>query len=129
MGGINYLFPPDQILKLPTWRFIFHFSGSADPAVVGAASTALKNAEFKIVQFPAGRDLAFDERSSSVDVVVEVPENIRRRAGAFADYESDVWKILGNLASCGYEEVFYEAVDWSNQPQPTPTKKWWQFWK
>ena len=21
MAGINYLFPPDQILNLPTWRF------------------------------------------------------------------------------------------------------------
>ena len=129
MGGINYLFPPDQILNLPTWRFILHFPGSPDPADVNAASAALKEAEFKIVQFPAGLDLRFDTQSSSVDVTIEVPENVRRQNNALADYESDVWKILGNMASCGYDEVLYEAVDSSEQPEPSQHKKWWQFWK
>lgn len=135
MGGINYLFPPDQIANLPTWRFIFHFPGSSNPEDVAAASTALKQADFKVMQFPAGLDLRFDIQTSSVDVNVEVPEDIRRRNNVLADYESDVCKILGNMASCGYEEVFYEAVDWSDEsepPQPnTPSKdkRWWQFWK
>lgn len=135
MGGINYLFPPEQITNLPTWRFIFHFPGSSNPDDIKAASTALKKAAFKVVQFPAGLDLHFDTQTSSVDVKIEVPEDIRRRNNALADYESDVWKILGNMASCGYEEVFYEAVDWSDEPNPPKShvppqnKGWWQFWK
>jgi len=135
MGGINYLFPPNQIANLPTWRFIFHFPGSSNPDDVDAAATALKHAVFKVVQFPAGLDLSFDAQTSSVDVIVEVPEDIRRGSNALADYESDVWKILGNMASCGYEEVFYEAVDWSDESEPTQpntpsqNKRWWQFWK
>ncbi|WP_339613699.1 hypothetical protein [uncultured Rubinisphaera sp.] len=135
MGGINYLFPPDQITNLATWRFIFHFPGSSSSDDVKAASTALKEADFKVAQFPAGLDLGFDAQTSSVDIAVEVPEDIRRQPNALADYESDVWKILGNMASCGYEEVFYEAVDWSDEtdsPQAhalTQGKRWWQFWK
>src|SRR5262245_14294882 len=111
MGGINYLFPPDQITNLPTWRFVFYFPGSSESNDVNAASTALKEANFKVVQFPDGLDLQFDRKTSSVNVKVAVPEDIRRRNNALADYESDVWRILGNMASCGYEEVFYEAVD------------------
>lgn len=135
MGGINYLFPPDQIANLPTWRFIFHFPGSSAPDDIEAASRALKVAKFKVVQFPSGLDLHFDPHTSSVDVNVEVPENIRHQNKVLADYESDVWKILGNMASCGYEEVFYEVVDWTDEPESPPSnvaaqrKCWWQFWK
>jgi hypothetical protein len=135
MGGINYLFPPDQITNLPTWRFTFHFPGSSDPEAIAAASRALKQAEFKVVQFPAGLDLQFDPSTSSVDVHIEVPEAVRRQSTALADYESDVWKILGNMAGSGYEEVFYEANDWvetaeSQQSEaPQDGKRWWQFWR
>lgn len=115
MGGINYLFPPNQITNLPTWRFIFHFPGSSSPEDINAASKALKQADFKVIQFPAGLDLGFDPHTSSLDVNVEVPEDVRHQKNALPDYESDVWKILGNMASCGYEEVFYEAVDWADE--------------
>ncbi len=95
----------------------------------------LKHADFKFVQFPTGLDLKFDSNTSSVDVKVEVPENVRRRSNALTDYESDVWKILGSMAGCGYEEVFYEAIDWVDArdsrsvQKPHQVKRWWQFWK
>ena len=63
---------------MATWRFIFHFPGSSNPEDIHAASAALKEADFKVVQFPSGLDLHFDEQTSSVDVNVEVPEDIRR---------------------------------------------------
>lgn len=133
MGGINYLFPPDQIQNLDSWRFILHFpeEGQHDRERLSTASEQLKSAEFKVVEFPLGLDLKFDPNTQAVDIAIEVSEERRHRPNGLDDYESDVWKILGNMASCGYEEVFYEAVDWrEDEPSPTKSrKKWWQFWR
>src|SRR5205807_1462902 len=58
MAGINYLFPPDRVLNLPTWRFVLHFE--ITPAYKDEhrqqAITALKAAQWKIVTFPFGLD-------------------------------------------------------------------------
>ncbi len=115
MAGINYLFPPDQVLNLPTWRFVLHFQ--VTPAYTEAhcqeAIAALKVAEWKIVTFPFGLDtLALDEAGRTLSVPIEVPEDRRRRPNSLADYESDVWKVMGNVICDGFGDVYYEAVDW-----------------
>jgi hypothetical protein len=47
-----------------------------------------------------------------VSVPIEVPDDRRRRPNSLTQYESDVWKIMGNMARCGFGDVYYEAVDW-----------------
>ena len=58
MAGINYLFPPDQVLSLPTWRFVLHFETT--PAYCDGhrleAIASLEAAQWKIVTFPFGLD-------------------------------------------------------------------------
>jgi hypothetical protein len=115
MAGINYLFPPDQVLNLPTWRFVLHFEVS--PAYRDEhrqqAITALKAAQWKIVTFPFGLDtLVLDEAGRALSVPIEVSEDRRRRPNSLADYESDVWKVMGNVMCDGFGEAYYEAVDW-----------------
>lgn len=115
MAAINYLFPPEQIDSLSTWRFVLHFivPETFGDAEVERAKDLLRAAEWKIVTFPFGLDnLAVDPKSRSLDVPIEVTEERRRRPGALADYESDVWKIFGNLTTCGVGDLYYEAVDW-----------------
>ena len=117
MAGINYLFPPDQVLNLPTWRFVLHFMVTPrfDAAVLHQAITNLKAAHWKIITFPFGLDrLSLGESGEAVSVSIEVPEESRKRQDSLAEYESDVWKIMGNLMSAGdgFGEIFYEAVDW-----------------
>jgi hypothetical protein len=112
--AINYLFPSNQITKLPTWRFVLHFMAPADytPATLASAIADLKAAEWKIVSFPFGLDaLSIDPTGKAVSVPIEVPED-RRRPGSLADYESDVWKIIGNMVASGFGDLYYEAVDW-----------------
>jgi hypothetical protein len=115
MAGINYLFPSDQVLNLPTWRFVLHFE--VTPAYTDAyrqeAIAALKAAEWKIITFPFDLNtLALDETGRAVSVPIEVPEDRRRRPNSLADYESDVWKVMGNVMCDGFGDVYYEAVDW-----------------
>ena len=113
--AINYLFPPDQISKLPTWRFILHFIAPPgfEPAILQRAIGELKAAKWKVVTFPFGLDsLEYNPKTNSVDVPVEVPEASRRRPNGLADYESDFWKITGHMVGCGFGDVYYEAVDW-----------------
>ncbi len=115
MAGVNYLFPPDQLLSLPTWRFIFHFETTPAYRVEHRqqAIAALKAAEWKIVTFPVPLDdLALDESGRAFSVPVEVPEDRRRQPNSLADYESDAWKLMGNVMCEGFGDIYYEAVDW-----------------
>src|SRR5262245_20009711 len=95
--SINYLFPPDLIENLPTWRFVLHFQAPAwfADAKTRKAMSALKDAQFKAVQFPLGLDepiLNRNEEMNTVGVAVEVTQDRRSEAGSLADYESDVWE-------------------------------------
>jgi len=115
VAGINYLFPPDQILNLPTWRFVLHFE--VTPAYHDGfrrqAIANLKAAQWKIITFPFGLgDLALDGSGRAFSVPIEVPEDRRRRPNSLADYESDVWKVIGNVTCDGFGDIYYEAVDW-----------------
>jgi len=113
--SIHYLFPPDQINKLPTWRFILHFIAPVEDRErkTKEASDRLRNAEWKIIEFPSGVDnLPFDKRTGTVAVRIQVSDANRKRPNALADYESDVWKVYGNMLPGGFGDLFYEAVDW-----------------
>jgi hypothetical protein len=103
-SSINYLFPPDQILNLPTWRFVLHFMAPPEyhEGMLHKAIAALKAAD----------TLSLDESGKAVGVPIEVPEDRRGRPNSLADYESDVWKIMGNMIECGFGDLYYEAVDW-----------------
>jgi hypothetical protein len=113
--SIKYLFPPDKVNELPTWRFVLHFMAPADdPAAIAKAVADLRAATWKAVTFPFGLEsLAYDAHTKSVDVAVEVPPNRRRKPGSLQDYESDFWKICGNMIGAGFGgDIYYEAVDW-----------------
>jgi hypothetical protein len=115
VSGINYLFPPDQIHELPSWRFVIHFIAPEpfDAKILQQAIANLRAAEWKIVTFPLGIEtLSYDEFNNSVGVPVKVNEDARHRPNSLADYESDFWKIADNMAECGFGEIYYEAVDW-----------------
>lgn len=114
-SGISYLFPPNQILNLPTWRFVLHFE--VTPAYHDGfrqqAIANLKAAVWKIISFPIPLDtLTLDQSGRALCVPYEVPEDRRHRANSLTDYESDVWKIMGNVMRDGFGEIYYEAVDW-----------------
>jgi hypothetical protein len=119
MASINYMFPPDQILNLPTWRFVLHFMipPEFDDAMLRRAIDKLKVANWKIVVFPFGLDnLALDQSGRVVTVPIEVPDDRRRRPNSLAEYEGDVWMIMGNMASCGFRgDIYYQALDWRKE--------------
>jgi len=113
--SIHYLFPPDRIGSLPTWRFVLHFQAPKLFRERKTRSTAkrLQAAEWKIVRFPFGLDeIPYDSGNRTVAIRVEVSEEDRSRPNALADYESDVWKIYGNMLPDGFGDLYYEAVDW-----------------
>jgi hypothetical protein len=115
VAGINYLFPPDRILSLPTWRFVLHFE--VTPAYRDAhreqAIAGLKAAQWKIITFPFGLDsVALDTSGRALSIPIEVSEERRKRPNSLADYESDVWKVMGNVMCDGFGDLYYEAVDW-----------------
>src|SRR5262249_40300086 len=113
--GINYLFPPNQINNLPTWRFIVHFKAplpSAD-SKVSKAVEQLKTVEWKIIRIPCDLDsLRFDPKNQVLSIPIEVTPERRRQPNALASYESDFWKICGNVLQFGFGDIFYEAIDW-----------------
>ena len=79
----------------------------------GHKVTASKAAQWKIVTFPFSLDaLALNESGRAISVPIEVPEDRRWRPNSLADYESDVWKVMGNVMCDGFGDVYYEAVDW-----------------
>lgn len=51
---INYLFPPDQIHNLATWRFVLHFmvTPQFDQAMLPRAVERLKASDWSIGRFP-----------------------------------------------------------------------------
>ncbi len=109
MSGINYLFPPDQINSLSTWRFVIHFIAPDpfDDAILARAIANLTSAEWKIVTFPFGlENLAYEPSNNSVGVPVEVPDEAGQRSGSLAEYESDFWKVAGNMMECGFGEIY-----------------------
>lgn len=113
--AINYLFPSNQITKLPTWRFVLHFMAPPDykPSHLQTAIANLQAADWKIISFPFGLgSLALDPTGKAVSVPIEVSEVQRRRPGSLTDYESDVWKVMGNMVAAGFGDLYYEAVDW-----------------
>jgi hypothetical protein len=115
MSAINYLFPPDQINILPTWRFILHFTLPSEFARTNLerAIAQLKAAEWKIINFPIDLEsLQIDNQSRTVPIPIEVTEENRQRINALADYESDFWKVCGNMLENGFGDIFYEAIDW-----------------
>ena len=77
----------------------------------------MKTAEWKIVSFPLGLDaITYNPASQSVDVQIEVPGDRRKRLNGLADYESDFWRICGNMASAGFQgDICYEAIGWQDQ--------------
>ncbi len=116
-SAINYLFPPDQISNLPTWRFILHFKipDNYGPEQLQVAIHKLQAAEWKVVTFPFGLEhLALGKSGEYVEIPIEVPEQRRHAPNGLADYESDVWKIMGNMLGAGFGELFYEAIDWQD---------------
>jgi len=113
--GIKYLFPPDQVLNLPTWRFVLHFevTSAYQDEHRQQAIIALRTAQWKIITFPFGLDtLTLDSSGRMFSVPIEVPEDRRHRPNSLADYESDVWKVIGNVMGEGFADIYYEAVDW-----------------
>jgi hypothetical protein len=113
--SINYLFPPDQIHNLPTWRFILHFIAPEHfhETDLKAVKGELKGVEWSIISFPQGIDsIGFDSETGAVDVPIEVPVERRRNSDSLADYESDFWKVCGYMMGAGFWELYYEAVDW-----------------
>ena len=112
---INYLFPPDTIEQLPTWRFVLHFAlpfWFTGRKIAKAEKALQAVTEWKAIRFTCDLDdLPIDEEEGTVDIAIEVPEERRHQPGSLADYESDVWRIIGNMAECGFGELYYEAVD------------------
>jgi hypothetical protein len=112
------LFPPDEINNLSTWRFILHFKVPNDfsAEIANQAMGRLKALEWKAITFPFELDtLRVDDRNQTLGVPIEVPEVRRRQPGALADYESDVWKIYGNVLQFGFGDLYYEAIDWRQE--------------
>jgi len=115
MTGINYLFPPDQINVLPSWRFVLHFKAPTDQRAAQTTRVAekLKSLALTAVTFPPDDDMpAYEPKTNTVAIGIEVTEARRQQAGSLADYESDVWKIFAAMHDCGFGDVYYEAVDW-----------------
>jgi hypothetical protein len=113
--SINYLFPPDQINNLDSWRFILHFKllNEFRQANLIQVTEKLKNVQWEIIDFPFGLDnLIASDESQTVSIPIEVTEENRSRINALTDYESDFWKVCGNMMENGFGDVYYEAVDW-----------------
>lgn len=113
--SINYLFPPEQINNLPSWRFVLHFQAPRLFRVrrTKRASEQLKAATFKAITFPQGLPaLHYDVTQNVVSLPIEVPEPRRHQPNSLADYESDFWKIYGNMVKYGFGDLYYEAIDW-----------------
>ena len=114
--SINYLFPPEQIQHLPTWRFVLHFKAplAHQETRLNEAIAGLKSAKWKIIQFPFGIEhIAFNGKRDTVAVPIEVTQERRSRPTSLADYESDVWKICGHMNGAGFGDLYYEAIDWN----------------
>jgi len=116
MTGINYLFPPEEISNLPKWRFYLHFIApdAFTMEMLNDAREKLRCAEFSIVQFPLGFDeIRYEKVDNSVSIPFFVSDEDRLKNNSLELYEADVWKIIGNMATAGFQsEIYYEAIDW-----------------
>ena len=116
-SSIHYLFPPDQISTLPTWRFILHFQAPSWPygAQTKNALAALAGLDLTLVQFPHGLSSPLlNEEMETVGVEIEVSPESRALPNALAEYESDVWKIYASMVSYHFGDLYYEAPDWQD---------------
>lgn len=108
----------EQVELLPTWRFVLHFVVPVppEPSALVNAKAALKAAHWKIISFPFSIDaVGYDPVSQTVDVAIEVSEERRKRLNSLSDYESDFWKVCGNIMSAGLVgDIYYEAADWQD---------------
>lgn len=114
---ISYLFPPDSIRTLPTWRFVLHFSAPDELLEAGLqqAMARLPGISWKALRPAVPCDqLSIQRQTGSVAVPVEVPPDRRAQAGSLADYESDVWKLVAAMIESGFDQLFYESVDFTH---------------
>jgi len=114
-SSINYLFPPDRIHDLATWRFVLHFQapGFFSGRALRKAVALLKPLAWKAIRFSRPfEEFAIHPGTKTLDIPIEVPESRRRLPNCLADYESDVWKIYGHVLEAGFGDLYYEAVDW-----------------
>lgn len=115
---IYHLFPPDKIHELPSWQFVLHFKAPffGRGRKTKLAVEALKKIELKAAHFAVDLEsLSIDPHSNVLSVPIEVSEERRSEANGLEDYESDVWKIYGNVVEYGFGDLYYEAVDWAEE--------------
>lgn len=116
-SSIHYLFPPDQISALPSWRFILHFQAPSWPFAeqTKEALDALAGLDLKRVQFPQGLSSPLlNDEMETVGIMVEVSPESRALPNALADYESDVLKIYASMVASQFGDLYYEAIDWQD---------------
>lgn len=86
--GINYLFPPDQIEQLPTWRFVLHFelpSWFKERKIKKAGQALGAITEWKAIRFACDlNDIPVNEKGT-LDIAIEVPEERRKQSGSLQD--------------------------------------------
>src|SRR5262245_24053068 len=100
--SIYHLFPPSEIGKLPTWRFVLHFIAPVFEREqrLQEALSRLRHADLEIVRFPFGlEDLPFDTESGSFAIRIEVLQSDRLREDSLARYEADIWKINASMVA------------------------------
>lgn len=116
MAGINYMFPPEEIVNLPQWRFYLHFIApdTYTDDMLADAKDKLRSAEFSIIKFPLDiNEITYEKNDNSVSIPYFVTEDDRAKPNSLELYESDAWKIMGNMAAAGFQsEIYYEAIDW-----------------
>jgi len=120
-NSINFLFPPEKINDLPTWRFILHFKINTpmifSKRALQKAITKLEQVDLKTARFSCNlKEIKIDPHTKTIPVSIQVPELRRYQQNSLSDYESDVWKIWATIIGFGFTELYYEAVDWHDQP-------------
>lgn len=114
-SSINYLFVPERINELPSWRFILHFESPIlfKGKAIQKAITELANLDLQAVSFEDDLSkLKHDRQSGCVPLAIGVTEAYRMQPNALETYESDFQKIYAVMLECGFGGLFYEAVDW-----------------
>lgn len=119
MEGITYLFPPEEIIKLPKWRFYLHFIAPDNFKVdmLNEAKGKLRTTEFSIIKFPLNFDeIKYEKIDNAVSIPFYVTEDDRRKSNGLERYESELEKIVGTMVGAGFDcEILYEAIDWKEQ--------------
>jgi hypothetical protein len=125
--SLIHLFPPESIHELPTWRFVLHVTSPTffKTRALNKAISALTNPGWKVTKLSCQPgEVTISPKTKTLDVPIEVPENLRRSPTALEDYESDFWKLYAALVEAGFGDAYYEAIDWreqcEQQPPPLP---------